>query len=407
HAMKYAVIACAIVAFTNSAQAQPEPEPATEPASTPTVVLCEASWMDAERVRALLAVEFGADTAAVRVEVHTCSEVAADVQVRFGIEEGARERANHLDLSQTATGARSRLVALVVAELVRLGPPAVAAVAPAEPALEELAPQENNIELAENETAQTADELVVAEPVVAEPVVAEPVVAEPVVAEPVVAEPVVVAVMAEPLVDDSIDEDRIEVSSAAETSSARCEGWSRFGRGPCSWAITLGYGVALHQVGLLGESREGSAFLHQLRLVGRWRYLFAGVRMYGVGVREVAATNIVAGGATVMFGVEWWARRWSKSVLALRTGLESGVHGFRSSQGSDVCGFECASVGEPTIGAFTSVRYERAFGILRGAIELELGWSRGFRIDLSRELVTGLGGPWLSLNIDLSIGRAE
>lgn len=398
--MKRIFVACAILVCAASVRAQSESAPPVESAPPSAVVLCEASWMDAERVRALLAVEFGPHTPALQVDVHNCSVVAADVRVRFGNDADARERTNHLDLSQTATGARSRLVALVIAELVRLGAPArVSEVQPTteEPASEEPASEEPASEEPASE-ALTGDTR--AEP----PLEETP-------AEPVVSDAETSDSTDEPLIDAEATADTNESGATpAESDSstgARCEGWSRFGRGPCSWAISLGFGVAFHQLGVLREPRIGSLNLYQLRLTGRWRYLFVGVRVVGAGFQTDRGGH--AGGASALFGVEWWARRWSKHVLAFRTGIEAGVQGFRgfSNGGTDTCEFDCGSFGEPSFGGFTSVRYERAFGIIRGALELELGWSSGFRIDQSAQLVTGLGGPWLSFNIDLSIGRAE
>lgn len=361
--------------------------------------------MDAERVLALLAVEFSGQTSASEVQVQNCTDDSAEVIVRFGAAEDAL-RTSPLDLRQTAAGARSRLVALVIAELVRLGPPQVAAEPVVEPNEEETA------------TETGSGEVIVAVP----PESAE-------------VPEVITAVPAESVhetsdlgvpeqrslegAEDAADEDGVaddadvvpeDVSAEGAAESGRCEGWSRFGRGPCSWAITLSYGLAFHQLGLLGKARQGSVLHHQLRLIARWRFLFVGARVYGAGFPQDGPDGVagVAGGATGLAGVEWWTRHWSKSVLAFRTGLEAGVQGFQH-RGAFCVDFICdpASFAEPTVGAFTSVRFERAFGIIRGAVEVELGWSKGFRVDRSSQLVTGLGGPWFSLNVDLSIGRAE
>lgn len=392
-----------MLALTASVRAQPE-----SAAPAPTVSLCDAPWMDAERVRALLAVELGPAASALQVHVHSCTLVSADLRVRFGVDE-APERTNHLDLSQTAVGARSRLVALVVAELVRLGPPAP----PAESPGATLSPAQA-AQAAPVEPLEQAADAVSAEPAPEEPALEEPAPDEaaPEETAPDESAPEEPA-PEEPVDDEAATEESAQAAHEGEALS-RCEGWSRFGRGPCSWAISVAYGGALHQLGLLGRRRQGSAVHHQLRVLGRWRYLFAGVRVYGS--LSNPGPDVLVGGATAFAGVEYWARRWSKNVLALRAGLEAGVQGFRSPDLSDpvtglpavdVCGVDCTSFGEPVFGGSASVRYERAVGIFRAAVELELGWSTGFRVDIDGQLLSGLGGPSLALNIDLSIGKAE
>ncbi len=390
------------------------------PAEAQTLVLCDADWMDVERVLALITVEVDEPSRYV-FGVTDCSEESARVAVS-GPNGLARER--QVRLASTAPEARSRLVALVLVELIRLGtrerpeqpvppspepePPVESEPAgePAEPAVEP-GGEEDVPALAARPWAPDPYERVDEEPIGPEPEV-------PPVAELPWAENPYQRFEGTESTDSSPEVAELPATLAEEPSTDPCSGDGLVlylsARG-CSTAIGIGVGVARHH---LGTTTDGSLLSFQGRLRFRWRFAYFGARAAGRLRRTApsgASVNLSA--YTAFAGLELGSVRFARGAFAVGVQAEAGAIRFRELNSTGGCSstdfFSDCSDGpqvgsRPTFGGMLSLRLEvpvRKGGV---AFELEGGWMRGLMVSSFFDPVAGLGGAQLSFLVEATFG---
>ncbi|MBO6940424.1 MAG: hypothetical protein JJ863_35950 [Deltaproteobacteria bacterium] len=373
-------------------------------AEAQTLVLCDAEWMDVERVLALITVEVD-EPARYVFRVTDCTEESARVAVS-GPEGLSRER--EVRLATTATEARSRLVALVLVEMVRLGTrerpdPSEAVAEDREPTTDadDREPTTDTDDRAPTTDTDDREPTTDTEDRAPTTDTGEPT------TEPESVAPYERFESAEAV--DSPPEPQPSVQLASDLHPGeRCT--IRSSARGCSTALGVGIGVARHH---LGNSVSGSLWPLQIRLRYRWRFLYVGARAAGRRHQSSpftgATVNVSA--YTAFVGLELVSSRFAHALVSIGAHAEAGVIRYRelgltgcsSGVGSPDCGgIQVGARG--TFGALLSLRLEIPIRQSAITLEVEGGWMRGVMIASSRQPITGIGGAQLSLLLGTSFG---